>query len=57
MQLLWLGALNTQSEAEQYLRHMKKVGDIEQSYQWLDKARLKNSTEALMMAAQEQAKP
>ncbi|XP_065327969.1 polymeric immunoglobulin receptor-like [Pelmatolapia mariae] len=34
-----------------YHWQIKKVGDIQKSYQWLDKAGLKDSTEALIMAA------
>ncbi|TWW69263.1 hypothetical protein D4764_18G0000690 [Takifugu flavidus] len=34
---------------------IKEVADIEKTYQWLEKAGLKDSTEALLMAAQEQA--
>ncbi|KAF7640632.1 hypothetical protein LDENG_00028300 [Lucifuga dentata] len=35
--------------------HRQTVADITKSYQWLEKAGLKDSTEALIMAAQEQA--
>ena len=38
-----------------YHRQIKEVADIRKSYQWLEKAGLKESTEALFMAAQEQA--
>uniref|UniRef100_A0A669EZW7 Reverse transcriptase domain-containing protein n=1 Tax=Oreochromis niloticus TaxID=8128 RepID=A0A669EZW7_ORENI len=38
-----------------YHRQIEEVADIQKSYQWLDKAGLKDSTEALIMAAQEQA--
>ena len=38
-----------------YHRQIEGVADIEKSYQWLDKAGLTDSTEALIMAAQEQA--
>ena len=33
----------------------EEVADIKESYQWLEKAGLKDSTQALIMAAQEQA--
>ncbi|TWW69252.1 hypothetical protein D4764_18G0000580 [Takifugu flavidus] len=36
-------------------RQTEEVADIEKTYQWLEKAGLKDSTEALLMAAQEQA--
>ena len=35
-------------------RQIEEVADIEKSYQWLDNAGLRDSTEALIMAAQEQ---
>ncbi|TWW67382.1 hypothetical protein D4764_02G0004230 [Takifugu flavidus] len=38
-----------------YHRQIEEVADIEKTYQWLTKAGLKDSTEALIMAAQEQA--
>ena len=38
-----------------YHQQIEDVADIEKSYQWLEKADLKDSTEALIMAAQEQA--
>jgi len=38
-----------------YHQQINKVPDIEQSYQWQRKAVLKDSTEALIMAALEQA--
>ena len=38
-----------------YHRQMKEVSDMEKTYQWMEKAGLKDSTEALLMAAQEQA--
>ncbi|TWW65015.1 hypothetical protein D4764_22G0006620 [Takifugu flavidus] len=38
-----------------YHRQIEKVADIEKTYQWLTKAGLKDSIEALLMAAQEQA--
>ena len=38
-----------------YHRQIEEVADIKKSYQWLEKAGLKDSTEALIMAAQEQA--
>jgi len=38
-----------------YHRQIEVVPDIEKSYQWLEKAGLKDSTEALNVAAQEQA--
>lgn len=38
-----------------YHRQIEEVADIEKTYQWLEKAGLKDSTEALIMAAQEQA--
>lgn len=38
-----------------YHRQIDKVSDIEKSCQWPDKAGLKNSTEVLIMAAQQQA--
>ncbi len=38
-----------------YHRQIEEVADIEKFYQWLEKAGLKDSTEALIMAAQEQA--
>ena len=37
-----------------YHRQIEEVADIEKSYQWLEKAGLKDSIEALIMAAQEQ---
>ena len=38
-----------------YHRQIEEVADIEKTYQWLEKAGLRDSTEALIMAAQEQA--
>ena len=38
-----------------YHRQISEVADLGKSYQWLEKAGLKDSTEALIMAAQEQA--
>ncbi|TWW62315.1 hypothetical protein D4764_04G0009620 [Takifugu flavidus] len=38
-----------------YHRQIEEVADFEKTYQWLEKAGLKDSTEALLMAAQEQA--
>ncbi len=38
-----------------YHRQMEEVADIGKSYQWLERAGLKDSTEALIIAAQEQA--
>ena len=38
-----------------YHRQISAVADLGKSYQWLDKAGLKDSTEALIVAAQEQA--
>ena len=38
-----------------YHRNITKVADINKSYQWLERAGLKDSTEALIMAAQEKA--
>ncbi|KAM9816571.1 carbohydrate sulfotransferase 6 isoform X4 [Syngnathus typhle] len=38
-----------------YHRQISEVAYVKKSYQWLEKARLKDSTEALIMAAQEQA--
>ncbi|TWW61002.1 hypothetical protein D4764_05G0010920 [Takifugu flavidus] len=38
-----------------YHRQIEEVADIEKTYQWLTKAGLKDSTEALLMAVQEQA--
>ena len=38
-----------------YHRNITEVAAIKKSYQWLDRAGLKDSTEALIMAAQEQA--
>jgi len=38
-----------------YHRQTEEVNDIEKSCQWLEKSGLKDSTEALIMAAQEQA--
>ena len=38
-----------------YHRQIEEVADVEKCYQWLQKAGLKDSTEALIMAAQEQA--
>ncbi|TWW62748.1 hypothetical protein D4764_04G0013950 [Takifugu flavidus] len=38
-----------------YHQQIEEVADIEKTYQWLTKAGLKDSTEALIMAAQEQA--
>ncbi|KAF7652027.1 hypothetical protein LDENG_00102410 [Lucifuga dentata] len=38
-----------------YYQQIEGVADIMKSYQWLEKAGLKDSTEALIMAAQEQA--
>uniref|UniRef100_A0A7N8XHF5 Reverse transcriptase domain-containing protein n=1 Tax=Mastacembelus armatus TaxID=205130 RepID=A0A7N8XHF5_9TELE len=38
-----------------YHRQIQEVADIEKSYRWLEKAGLKDSTEALIVAAQEQA--
>ena len=37
-----------------YRRQIEEVADIEKSYQWLEKVGLKDSTEALIMATQEQ---
>ncbi|TKS64906.1 N-lysine methyltransferase KMT5A [Collichthys lucidus] len=39
-----------------YHRQIEEVADIKKSYQWLDNAGLTDSTEALIMAAQEQAR-
>lgn len=36
------------------LRQTQEVADLERYYQWLEKAVLKDNTEALIMAAQEQ---
>ena len=36
-------------------RDIQEVADLEKSYQWLEKSNLKANTEALIMAAQEQA--
>ncbi|CAL9694852.1 unnamed protein product [Knipowitschia caucasica] len=38
-----------------YHRSITEVADLKKSYQWLEKAGLQDSTEALIMAAQEQA--
>ena len=38
-----------------YHRNITEVADLKKSYQWLERAGLKDSTEALIMAAQEQA--
>ena len=38
-----------------YHRQIVEVADIRKSYQWLEKAGLTDSTEALILAAQEQA--
>jgi len=38
-----------------YHRQIEEVADIEKSHQWPEKAGLRDSTEALIMAAQEQA--
>ena len=38
-----------------YHQQTEEVADITKSYQWLEKAGLKDSTEELIMAAQEQA--
>ncbi len=38
-----------------YHRQIEEVADIGKSYQWLERAGLKDSTEALIIAAQEQA--
>lgn len=38
-----------------YHRNITEVADIKKSYQWLERAGLKDSTEALILAAQEQA--
>ncbi|KAK1803953.1 hypothetical protein P4O66_003890 [Electrophorus voltai] len=38
-----------------YYRQIVEVADMEKSYRWLEKAGLKDGTEALIMAAQEQA--
>ncbi|XP_054913489.1 uncharacterized protein LOC129377515 [Poeciliopsis prolifica] len=38
-----------------YHQQITQVADISKSYQWLEKAGLKDSTEALILAAQEQA--
>ena len=38
-----------------YYRQIEEVADFGKSYQWVEKAGLKSSTEALIMAAQEQA--
>jgi len=40
---------------DMYHQQIEEVTDIEKSYQWLQKAGLKDSTEALTMAAREQA--
>ena len=40
-----------------YHRQIMEVGDIEKSYQWLERCDLTANTEALIMAAQEQALP
>lgn len=37
-----------------YHHQIEEVADIKKSYQWLENAGLTNSTEALIMAAQEQ---
>lgn len=37
-----------------YDRHIAQVTGLTESYQWVERARLKGSTEALIMAAQEQ---
>lgn len=34
---------------------LEEVADIEKNYKWLQKANLKDSTKALIMAVQEQA--
>ena len=38
-----------------YHQQIEGAADVEKSYQWLGKAGLRDSTEALIMAAQEQA--
>ena len=38
-----------------YHRQSEEVADILETYQWLEKAELKDSTEVLITAAQEQA--
>ena len=38
-----------------YHRQIVEMADIRKSYQWLEKARLTDSTEAPILAAQEQA--
>ncbi|XP_055368940.1 uncharacterized protein LOC129604854 [Betta splendens] len=38
-----------------YHRNITEVADLNKSYQWLERAGLKDSTEALILAAQEQA--
>ncbi|CAJ1059649.1 uncharacterized protein LOC127604228 [Xyrichtys novacula] len=38
-----------------YHRQIAEVADMSKSYQWLERAGLKDSTEALIMGAQEQA--
>ena len=38
-----------------YHRQIEEVADIRKTYQWLEKAGLKHSTEALIMTAEEQA--
>ncbi|KAK7877340.1 hypothetical protein WMY93_031944 [Mugilogobius chulae] len=38
-----------------YHRNITEVADLKKSYQWLERAGLKDSTEALILAAQEQA--
>ncbi len=46
-------------EAQASTRHVplsdRKVADIKKSYQWLEKAELKDSTEALIMLVKEEA--
>ena len=39
----------------QFHRNILDVADLEQTYQWLEKCDIRDSTEALIMAAQEQA--
>lgn len=41
-------------ESKRHHREIEEMADIEKSYQWLDKAGLKDSTDAWIMAAQKQ---
>jgi len=43
------------SEGKDSYPKIEKVADIEKPYQWLEKASLKDSTEAQTMVAQDQA--